>query len=659
MNPPALLPSPSTIFDQSPVISEILRQITSSKAAVHDLRTQLKDFRAVAAESHAVIESDLGVHRERKRHEDGARSELKARTKTLEDSKRTAEAGKREAEKRLRAAESARDNASERVGRLDKEIGALRQRMAEDEGAIVKCKEDGDEMDKEMAEQLERKRKEIRVAEEVIAALNSRTRELEAKIAEEEERLKHTKEQADMRKQDRAFFPLHIVNEPVEAPLWSPIAPSVVDANPVDPHFDIHSDRSAKIEVFPDSLPAVSHTQDRRSSIPEINAKLSPSPRPRHLSLGSLSNFRDHPQPTDLALNQVVLHPSMPDDVPPTLSSGPTQSTKFSPFSDQELDVPIDLQGGMAISPRSSSLIPTSLIKTLDRGGVVEDLSRSFQSETDTVLDRDWRKLHPFPVQPVESTAVFSSSPTSLNYPSFDAVDQEDPFEIRPPPPPLRHRITSEGWETERVHLGHDIIPHADGQPLGRARTHESDVSEKVVGGRRWFSSSKEQKEKDKKGLNPEAKVFQIRKFPMFGGAPKPSSLDSALSHNSSIASSLSIPSLLAPPTTDTNSMFSALSMRAFAPSPEEREALTRAMGSANTSLDRIPTLSDVVIGKMPPSPNNGQAIVAQHAPPSSLVDTTTRSMLTPSFSWLHSLPRMKKPKFSPWEDEGSDELGR
>ncbi|KAI0339848.1 hypothetical protein BDW22DRAFT_1399481 [Trametopsis cervina] len=651
VNPPALLPSPSTIFDQSPVISEILRQITTSKATVHEARTQLKDFRAAAAEAHALIQSDLDVHRERKRNEDAARAELKTRTKTLEDSKRTAEASKREAEKRLRAAESARDNASERVERLDKEIGVLRQKMSEDEVAIVRCKEEGDEMDKEMAEQLERKRKEIKVAEEVVAALNSRTKELEESIAAEEERLRCAKEHAIMKRQDRTFFPLHAVSQPVETPLWSPIAPAVTLEETLDPHFGINTDRSTQIEVFPDaasSLPAT-HVQNRRSSVPEATNKFNVSPRPTNLSLGNLSNFRNQSQPVlgdgDVSQTQIVLRAAAQDEVLPTLSSDHSQSTKFSPFNDQEIDITADAPGAMPISPRSTSLIPTSLIKTLDRGGTVEDLSRSFQSESDAVLDRDWRKMHPFPVQPVENTVVLSSSPTSLTYPSFDAIDQEDPFEIRPPPPPLRHRITSDGVETERVYLGNALSANTGGQ-LTRARTHESD-NDKVASHRRWFSSSREQK--DKRGLNPEAKVFQFRKFPMFGAVQKPSSLDSVISPSSSGTSSLGIPAFLVPPPAD---LFSSISMRAFAPSPEEREALTRAMGSANTSLERLPTLSDVVIGSLPSSPNHVPSIVGRHGSQDVLADSSARSLLTPSFSWLQSLPRMKKPKFSPWEDD-------
>lgn len=656
VSPPLLHPSPSTLFDQSPVISEILRQISTSKSAVYDLRTQLSDFRNAAAESHSAIQSELDKQRERKRTEDDARSQLKSRTKTLEDSKRSAESGKREAEKRLRAAENARNSASERIERLDKEIESLKMRMEGDEEAIVRCKDDADEVEMGLGEELEKKKKEIKVAEDVVAALNSRTKELEENIAAEEERLKRAKEQAELRKQDRDFFPLH---SQAAEPAWTPIVP------PMDHHADIHeqinTNLSQNIEVFP-SPTHITIAQGRRSSTSEDSQLYSSPPRPRQLSLSSISNFHDHNNGTtgqDLSQPQIVLRPIAQDELPsslPSLSPSQSLSTRFSPF-DNELEVPVDNQRGMGISPRSTSLIPTSLIQSLE-GGIGEDLSRSFQSESDVALDRDWRKMHPFP-SPVEGPAVFNSSPTSMTCPSFDAVDQEDPFEIRPPPPPLRHRITSDGFSTERTFF--NARTSSDPQPLeplARSRTRDSDESEKVVGHRRWFSSSPKEP-KDKKGLNPEAKVFQFTKsFPMFGGGAKTSPYDALISQPASMASSLSVPSILPPPSSDSDSTFSTLSMRAFAPSPAEREALARAVGtSTNTSLERLPTLSDVVIGSMPASPNHAHAIAAQHSPPHILAtESAARSLLSPGFAWLHALPRMKKHKFSPWDDEADAE---
>ncbi|THH00753.1 hypothetical protein EW026_g1826 [Hermanssonia centrifuga] len=655
--PVPLHSSPSALFDNSPVISEILRQISTSNVAVHDLRTQLTDVRAAAAESHAAIQSDLNVHRERKRAEDSARAELKTRTKALEDSKRSAEASKRDAEKRLRAAESARASASERIEKLDKEIGKLRVRMGSDEEAIVRCQEEGDKTEKGMAEELEKKRKEIKIAEDVVAALNTRTKELEAKIVEEEERLKRAKEQAELKKQDRAFYPLHVVNlqEAAEPSIWSPIiSPVSVQAHP-DPHSQINTEGSTHISVFSPGMqgPAI---HNRGPSVTEDHKEFSTSPRPRHLSLAGISNFSDHHQGiSDVPFphNQVTVRPMFQDEVP-SLSSGRTQSTRFSPFGDNELEVPVDVSGGMGISPRSTSLIPTSLIKSLEGGGNVEDMSRSFQSENDSVMERDWRKMHPFTLNTVESPGVFSSSPTSLTCPTFDGVDKEDPFEIRPPPPPLRHRITSDGFETERAMHLNNLRTSSDPQPLVRSRTRESDEEEKAIGHRRWFSSSKEPKEK--KGLNPEAKAFQFNQFKMAFPSfsiHKPSPYEGLVSQPSSMASSLSVPSMLPPPSSDSESTFSTLSMRAFAPSPAEREALSRALGSStNTSLERIPTLSDVVIGSMPSSPNHVHAVAAQRSPPHVLAEPNNRSLLSPGLAWLQSLPRMKKPRFSPWDDE-------
>ncbi|EKM54187.1 uncharacterized protein PHACADRAFT_257853 [Phanerochaete carnosa HHB-10118-sp] len=662
LNPPQLNPSPSTLFDQSPVISEILRQISTSKAAVYELRSQLSEAGAQAQESHAAIQSDLGEHRARKREEDAARQELKARTKTLEDSKRSAESCRRDTEKRLRAAESARNSASERIERLDKEIGALKERVGRDEDAIVRCKTEADEAEKGLIGELEKKRKEIKVAEDVVAALNSRTKELEEKIAAEEQRLKRAKEQAELRKQDRDFYPLHVVNPQEAATTWSPIV-TASNLAASDVHDQINTDGAAQIEVFPTALhfPVV---QGRRASVSEEPQGFSTSPRPRHLSLGGISNFREcnginiqepaHPQ--------IVLRPpAVHDDLPTSKSSSQSQSSRFSPFTDNELEVPAFDNQGPGISPRSTSLIPTSLIKSLEAGGVSDDLSRSFQSDNDAILDRDWRKMHTFPSAAVESPGVFNSSPTSLTCPSFDGVDREDPFEIRPPPPPIRHRITSDGVDTERTF--HNVRTSSEPQPLTRSRTRESDNGEKVVGHRRWFSTPRETK--DKKGLNPEAKVFQFKKtFPMFGGhasAAKHSPYDSLSSEPSSFTSSLSVPSIFVPPSSDSDSAFSTLSMRAFAPSPAEREALARAAGtSTNTSLERLPTLSE--IGSMPPSPNHVHAIAAataqQHSPPHALVDhgAGARSLLAPGLAWLNALPRMRKAKFSPWEDEADTE---
>ncbi|KAI0072496.1 hypothetical protein K474DRAFT_1667726 [Panus rudis PR-1116 ss-1] len=725
--------STSSFYDQTPVIADILRQISASSTAVHDLRTQLADFQSAAAESRSSIQSDLEAHRERKRTEDASRNELKTRSKALDDSKRAAEASKREAEKKLKAAESARDNASERIERLDKEIERLRQKMSEDEQAMVQCKEEGDKAEAEMLKQLEMKRKEIGVAENVVAALNVRAKELEEKIVAEEERLKKAKEQAELRRQDRAFFPLHVVQSQ-EPTSWTPI-PSI-ETPDSDPHSLIHTDRSENIEVFPPSLqfPQTRSRGGSGSSATGPTTDFSVSPRPRKLSLGVISNFREQQQQEH---RPIATNPSEPLPIPtirphhhhglgvhpsnglPIFENGipPVRAhiPRFSPFGDSEPIVDVG-----APSPTSTSLIPTSLIQSLEGPGLsADDLSRSFQSDSDDVLERDWRKMHPFIPHPVESPSTFNSSPTSLNHPGFDGIDQEDPFEVRPPPPPptlLQHQhhqrlatSASDGNLHTDVHYSGNNFPHpnrasTDPQPLGRSRTREDEngQEEKSVGHKRWFSTSKE-----KKGLNPEAKVFQLKNtLPLFNHnrhdhqthqqpqayepgtiiplppnlspsahpLPPPSSASSNGNGNNGMMNGINGH---APTTTD--SFFSTISMRAFAPSPAEREALTRALGSStNTSLERLPTLSEVSIASMPPSPplppphphpHPHSMIQPSHIQPSHIqtarshpdVGDHTNSRgssgssvmtLPPGLAWLHSLPRMRKSKFSPWDDE-------
>ncbi|OSD06744.1 hypothetical protein PYCCODRAFT_1430931 [Trametes coccinea BRFM310] len=722
--PPMLSYSPSStsLFDSSPVIAEVLRQISQSKAAVVELSSQLTEFQNSAEKSRAHIQSELEEQRKRKREEDAERAKLKTCTKTLEDSKRSAESSKREAEKRLRAAESARDSATARIGKLEEEIGALKTRMSSDEEEIVRRKEEGDVKEKETQEELERKRKEIKVAEDVVAALNSRAKELEERIAQEEERLRKAKEQAEIKKQDRSFYPLHVVpavnEEDITIPSWSSAAsyPLPGDAQTLTHHSSDHAERQ---EGFPQPIqPPRSKGSVSSGSGNSDHREPSVSPRPARLSLNGISNLRESSQRVisePESNSQVVVRPPayslFNGDVPSALSNR-TTSTRFSPFSDtdelieQEAPVPTsDPTSATSISPTSTSLIPASLISSLDGAGSIDNigLSRSFQSEDDTVLDRNWRKNARFPPPPpVESPnsgkGVYTTSPLSLTCPSFDGVDQEDPFEVRAPP--MRRRLTSDVMDMQRTTLAPSRTNSDPPLPpigLTNGGLQEHDVQDKAISHRRWYSQQDAAKER--KGLNPEAKAFSLTKksFPSLfnasqthahpssydslanGGPYASSSLSSLSSHQGSLSttSSLSIPPSLAHHGTDSDTVFSSMFGRAFAPSPEEREALQRALGgSTNTSLERLPTLSEVSSipsMSMPSSPSHTHAQAAGLVPglggnlslgigaPGTNKDGAMRlgggrTLLPPGLSWLQSLPRMRKPKFSPWEDEETKE---
>jgi hypothetical protein len=154
---------------------------------------------------------------------------------------------------------------------------------------------------------------------------------------------------------------------------------------------------------------------------------------------------------------------------------------------------------------------------------------------------------------------------------------------------------------------------------------------------RRWFSTSS--KERPKKGLNPDAKVFNITRktaHPALGtsGHISQASFD-ALNPNGLISAHPSMSS-----SDGTNFL------RAFAPSPAEREVLQRALGgSTNASLERLPSLSDV--GSIPSSPSHIHAHAITHDNQHQARDA---AKVIPS--WLQTLPRIRKPNFSPWDDE-------
>ncbi|KAJ7783062.1 hypothetical protein B0H16DRAFT_1357584 [Mycena metata] len=599
LNSPVLSRSPSTLFDQSPRIAEVLHQISLSKSSVLELRGQLADFQVSASASHASLQGEVDTFRDRKRQEDASRSELKSRTKTLDDSKRAAESIKRDAEKRLKAAQNARDDASQRMEHLDKEIVTLQQRIIEDQSSVLQSQEVS-QPELEIAEALEHRRQEIKVAEDVIAALNLRARELEDRLSSEKERLKLLRERAELRKQDRSFHPHQASSGP-----WSLAPRNLYDSN-----------------TSPEA-PDTGATRGRRSSDPHA---LPTSPRPAKLALGGISNFNG------LALGNLV-NPaprsngySIFDDVFLNQASHHV-SGKFSPFGDPSLAPAL-------MSPISQSLIPSGLMSSLNSS---DGSSRSFQSDNDPFMDKEWREaslhrtrsqhLPPSDTQSSPSFGPMTVSPTSLHGP-FSNDYERDPFEVRvltsPPGREREYRLSSESpMDMQRVPLVHRT--HSDPSSNKEDEPTSSTVTDKAVS-RRWFTSNKD---KPKKGLNPDAKEFSLpRKAASTVSSPRPTTFD-ALNPNGMG------PNMMMPSSAN-NSL-----IRAFAPSPAEREALHRALGgSTNASLERLPSLSDM--GSIPSSPAHVHAVpAAQRA-----IDSKGLP------SWLSALPRIRKPNFSPWDDD-------
>ncbi|EPS92596.1 hypothetical protein FOMPIDRAFT_1056720 [Fomitopsis schrenkii] len=139
----------------------------------------------------------------------------------------------------------------------------------------------------------------------------------------------------------------------------------------------------------------------------------------------------------------------------------------------------------------------------------MEDMSRPFQSDTDDVMEPNWRAHRSLPA-PVEHLSAFSTSPTSVTNPSFEGVDHDDPFEVRLPPLSVRHRFSSETIDSPRPMVPpvpSRTISDPESVPKLKTQAHALDSEDRTSSThRRWNSVDP----KERKGLNPEAKVFRL-----------------------------------------------------------------------------------------------------------------------------------------------------
>ena len=653
--------SPSALFASSPLIADILRKLSASQNALSELRTQLSDFRSSSSVARAALEDELEKQKERKRGEDAARSDLKAQTKILEDQKRSAEAARREAEKRLKNVRSEKDRADARTSRLECEMNELHSQIEAQGAAIVASGVEASALVSEMTEQVETKKTEIRGVEEEIASLGLRVREMEEKVATEEKRLENAMEDAKVRKQNAQ-------NQKRQSQSQVQVKRQSMD----------------ELEFLPsgyigeDILPVVSHIQTRMERPVERRDSFPTSPGTLSLP-GSPSTVT----PPDTQVRHI---PSPALSIPAAVAPGPPRgfsvfekdinshirnaqaTTKFSPFSNE-------LTSPGPLSPTGESLIPSSLYESLGMAVSSDspasttsnhglDVSRSFQSEDDVILDRNWYSLRNRSAGDVGQPVVFSSSTgTGTN---VSPVSPAGSFEVYDPYDkliPSQERTRSLRMETQRASFTNH--PSATNSKFmssdfpavpttGNAESTANGATKQRTG---WFTSHKDKEaKKDKKGLNPDAKEFSLskekeRSFSALlsrhrnsGGSSSGSGSNSNTSSTPSSAS-LSTPepvSLISSPSSihsiavsvgssqnngkNNNSALQTLqhapnshsvgswlslgswfgSSPAFAPTPLEREQLARVLGgSTNTSLDRLDHLSS-----LPPSPQLQQQLV-------------------------------------------------
>ena len=630
-------------------MAELTQKINQTRALNLELRNQLSDHTNSATAADTALSTELSNIREAKRIEDVSRGELKARTKTLEDSRRAAEAGKRDAERRLRATQKAKTEAGTRIEKLAEEIRGLEAQVQVDQTAVEAAGEAAAQEELEIHAQVKRCKREVRVAEEVVTALNVRVRELEESVEGERIALATARENAEVLRREqqslKQTFILKRSQDPWEAILTSKpsLATSVLDSGI----------GYETLDPFPTPLEKGSDRDRDRGSSGTMSSHSSPhlhSPGAVGVGFGTPSQLQ--PVGTPEALARRAKGYSIFDEDLATLPHS-TLSSNFLPFRDNDADT--NVNHALTLLPNGLDQSPDDLpgsTTVRETGTTDEPLSKSFQSDNDAFLERDWSRRLSVP----ESTSAVGSS-------ALDHGDESaEAFDLYGMPP--RRRLTSDPMDAQRVWPSRTsselITSPINVVPPPEART-------------RWWwpGADKERRSttdgnEQRKGLNPDAKVFNFSRKPLFG-VPPLAPLDSLNPSASSLqvsAAANGIDDGTGATTTaaggSTSGFLSGLAMRAFAPSPEEREALQRALGgSTNGSLERLPSLSEV--GNMPTSPvpthEQTHAAAAGHSLGLPWFDANPGA--TTGRSWLRdlgvSVPRPGKIRFSPWGDSEGD----
>ena len=630
-------------------MAELTQKINQTRALNLELRNQLSDHTNSATAADTALSTELSNIREAKRIEDVSRGELKARTKTLEDSRRAAEAGKRDAERRLRATQKAKAEAGTQIEKLAEEIRGLEAQVQEDQTAVEAAGEAAAQEELEIHAQVKRCKREVRVAEEVVTALNVRVRELEESVEGERIALATARENAEVLRREqqslKQTFILKRSQDPWEAILTSKpsLATSVLDSGI----------GYETLDPFPTPLEKGSDRDRDRGSSGTMSSHSSPhlhSPGAVGVGFGAPSQLQ--PVGTPEALARRAKGYSIFDEDLATLPHS-TLSSNFLPFRDNDADT--NVNHALTLLPNGLDQSPDDLpgsTTVRETGATDEPLSKSFQSDNDAFLERDWSRRLSVP----ESTSAVGSS-------ALDHGDESaEAFDLYGMPP--RRRLTSDPMDAQRVWPSRTsselITSPINVVPPPEART-------------RWWwpGADKERRSttdgnEQRKGLNPDAKVFNFSRKPLFG-VPPLAPLDSLNPSASSLQVSAAANGIddgtgatATAASGSTSGFLSGLAMRAFAPSPEEREALQRALGgSTNGSLERLPSLSEV--GNMPTSPvpthEQTHAAVAGHSLGLPWFDANPGA--TTGRSWLRdlgvSVPRPGKIRFSPWGDSEGD----
>ena len=562
-------------MEHSPLLDEVLRQITNSKESVLDIHTQIAEYQLVTTRSYAVLQREVETYRERKQQEDAAKLELKSRTKLLDDSKRGAEGAKKDAEKSLKAVQLTRDNTSHQLESLQEKVLALQGHLLEDRDFILCYQKQT--LQPAINDTLEQKKADIRAAEHSVAILNRRSRELEDRLSSERERLRILRQKSEDQK---LYYPF------------------LEDIDPVSQHYD------RRFHPLP---PSIAHSSKLNS-----------------LSFVMPGGGADLPAAT--TLDSQLLHYPRNGDIYGSCGAAYGGNTKAGKniISGVHQDAPSDGSQETFRSVRSEVVSTFGSGLNVDSRDHTDDASESFE-DTDPGTERNWygnldscnrRHEGGYP-----SLSIPMFIPTlSDSDRSFEAQVQS--YDGPDCASPAKFNIEHTSW-TQSLAVN---LPAPYNIP-GTDCCHATNVLDQSQSTRSSASTT---------SLN-------INEFGLFNNPSFDISSDTGNASVNSTFDALNpngLGSVLVTPPSTSQSF-----LRAFAPSPAEREVLQKALSSStNASLERLPSLSTV--GSLPSSPISSH----MHGLPQHSHSLRDLSSFLPT--WLKAFPRSGAVKFSPWEDE-------
>jgi hypothetical protein len=564
--------SSATLLEHSPLLDEVLRQITNSKESVLDIHTQIAECQLVTTRSHAVLQLEVETYRERKQQEDAARLELKSRTKLLDDSKRGAEGAKKDGDKNLKAVQLMRDNTGYQLESLQEKILTLQGHLLEDRDFIF-CYEK-QSLEPAINDTLEQKKADIRAAEHSVAILNRRSRELEDRLSSERERLRILRQKSEDQK---LYYPF------------------LEDIDLVSQHYD---------RRLP---PSIAHSSN-----------LNPLP---FVMPGGRADL-----PATTTLDSQLLHYPRNGDLYDSCGAAHVGNTKASKniIPGVHQDAPSDGSQETFRSVRSEvvSTIGSGLnVVARDHTG---DASESF-GDTDPENERNWygnldscNHRH---------QGGYSSLSIPMFIPTLSDSDRSSEVYVQSYggpdcAKPAKFDVEHTNWtQSLAVNLPPPYdIPVTD-------YCHATNILDQSQSTRSLALTTSS----------------NINEFSLFDNPSFDISSDTGNASANSTFDALNpngLGSVLVTPPSTSQSF-----LRAFAPSPAEREVLQKALSSStNASLERLPSLS--VVGSLPSSPTSSHV----HGLPQHSHSLRDLSSFLPT--WLKAFPRSGTVKFSPWEDE-------